>query len=71
MNPPNPPPAGTDPAIAAQMQIIQQMADTMEDMHAQMRQECQEMRQEREMCQERRVQQQQVPLPPPPPPLPP
>jgi hypothetical protein len=61
---------------------MQQMADTMADMHAQMRQECQEMRQEREdihqeMChereeirQERRVQQQQAPLPPPPP-LPP
>jgi hypothetical protein len=37
-----------------------------------MRQEHQEMRQEREeMCKERRGQQQQVPLPPPPPPLPP
>jgi hypothetical protein len=50
-NPPNPPPAGIDPAIAAQMRIMQQMTDTMADMHAQMRQECQEMRQEREeMC---------------------
>jgi hypothetical protein len=48
MNPPNPPPAGADPTIAAQMQIMQQMADTMADMHTQMRQECQEMRQERE-----------------------
>jgi hypothetical protein len=48
------------------------MADTMADMHTQMRQERQEMRQEwEEMHQERRVQQQQVPLPPPPPPLPP
>jgi hypothetical protein len=57
------------------------MADTMADMHAQMRQEHQEMRQEREeICQERRVQQQQLqqqqqhqqaPLPPPPPPVPP
>jgi hypothetical protein len=73
MDPPNPPPAGADPAIAAQMRIMQQMADTMADMHAQMRQERLEMRQEREeMCQERRVQQQQAPLPPPPPPpLPP
>jgi Mg2+ and Co2+ transporter CorA len=72
MNPPNPPPAGADPAIAAQMQIMQQMVDTMADMHEQMRQERQEMRQEREeMHQERRVQQQQAPLPPPPPPLPP
>jgi hypothetical protein len=62
------------------------MADTMADMHAQMRQECRKMRQEREdirqeMCQERdeihqerRAQQQQhqqAPLPPPPPPVPP
>jgi hypothetical protein len=51
------------------------MANTMQDMHAQMRQERQEMRQERqemreEMCQERMVQQQQAPLPPPPPPPP-
>jgi hypothetical protein len=48
LNPPNPPPAGTDPAIAVQMRIMQQMADTMADMHTQMRQERQEMRQERE-----------------------
>jgi Sec-independent protein translocase protein TatA len=39
------------------MRIVQQMADTMVDMHAQMRQERQEMRQEREeMRQERRAQ---------------
>jgi hypothetical protein len=37
MNPPNPPPVGADPAVAAQMRITQQMADTMADMHAQMR----------------------------------
>jgi hypothetical protein len=48
MNPPNPPPVGVDPVISAQMQIMQQMADTMADMHAHMRQERQEMRQERE-----------------------
>jgi acyl carrier protein phosphodiesterase len=54
------------------MQMMQQMADTMADMHAQMRQERQEMHQEREeMHQERRVQQQQAPLPPPPPLVPP
>jgi hypothetical protein len=59
MDPPNPPPAGADLAVVAQMRIMQQMADTMADMHAQMRQERQEMRQEREeMRQERRVQQQ-------------
>jgi hypothetical protein len=37
MNPLNPPPAGADPVVAAQMQMMQQMADTMADMHAQMR----------------------------------
>jgi hypothetical protein len=47
--------------------MMQHMADTMTDMHVQMRQERQEMCQEREeMRQERRVQQQQAPLPPPP-----
>jgi hypothetical protein len=85
MNPPNPPPVCVDPVISAQMQIMQQMADTMVDMHAQMRQKRQEMRQEREdirwemrqereeIRQERRAQQQQqqAPLPPPPPPVPP
>jgi hypothetical protein len=55
---------------------MQQMADTMTDMHAQMRHERQEMRQEtqeirEEMRQERRLQQQQTPLPPPPPSVPP
>jgi hypothetical protein len=70
MDPPNPPPAGADQVVAAQMRIMQQMVDTMADMHAQMRQEHQEMRQEREeIHQERRVQQQQAPLPPPPPPV--
>jgi hypothetical protein len=44
MNPPNPPLGGVDPLIAAQMRMMQQMADTMADMHAQMQQERQEMR---------------------------
>jgi hypothetical protein len=48
MDPPSPPSAEADPAVAAQMRIMQQMADTMTDMHVQMRQERQEMRQERE-----------------------
>jgi hypothetical protein len=34
MNPPNPSPTRTDPVVAAQMQMMQQMADTMADMHA-------------------------------------
>jgi septin family protein len=69
----NPPPGGVDPLIAAQMAVMQQMADTMADMRAQMQQERQEMRQEREdirqelrqereeIRQERRAQQQQLP----------
>ena len=32
MDPPNPPPAGTDLVVAAQMQMLQQMANTMTDM---------------------------------------
>jgi hypothetical protein len=32
--PPNPPPAGTDPVAAAQMQLLQQMANTMIEMQA-------------------------------------
>jgi hypothetical protein len=42
-NPPNAPPTGADLAVAAQMRIMQQMTDTMVDMHAQMPQERQEM----------------------------
>jgi E3 ubiquitin-protein ligase DOA10 len=80
MNPLNPPPAGTDPIAAAQMQLLQQMANTMKEMQAQMRQERQEMHKERqeirqEMRQERQemrqVRQEQQQLPPPPPPAPP
>jgi hypothetical protein len=47
MDPPLPPPTGVDPTVATQMRIMQQMADTMADMHAQIRQERQKMRQER------------------------
>jgi hypothetical protein len=47
-SPPNPPPAGTDSVVAAQMQMLQQMANTMNEIQAQMRQEHQEMRQERQ-----------------------
>jgi hypothetical protein len=45
--PPNPPLAGTDPVATVQMQLQQQMANTMMEMQAQISQECQEMRQER------------------------
>jgi hypothetical protein len=45
MNPPlNPPPAGTDPVAAAQMQLLQQMANTLTKMQAQTHQESQYMR---------------------------
>ena len=54
-SPSNPPPAGADPTAVAQMQLLQQMVNTMTEMQAQMRQERQEMRQEwQEMRQELR-----------------
>jgi hypothetical protein len=43
-SPQNPPPAGTDLVVAAQMQMLHQMANTMTEMQAQMRQERHEMR---------------------------
>jgi hypothetical protein len=52
MDLPNPPPARTDPMFAAQMQMLQQMANTMTDMQAQMWQERQEMYQERQEMRE-------------------
>jgi hypothetical protein len=52
MNPPNPPPVGMDLVIAAQMQMLQQMANMMYEMQAQMRQERQEMHQERQEMRE-------------------
>jgi hypothetical protein len=48
MNPPNPPPAEIDIVAVVQMQLLQQMANTMMEMQAQMRQEHQEMHQERQ-----------------------
>jgi hypothetical protein len=55
------------------MQLLQQMANTMIEMKAQMWQKRREMRQKmrQEMRQERLERQQQPPLPPPPPPAPP
>jgi hypothetical protein len=39
MNPPlNPPPAGTDVVVAAQMQLLQQMSNTMAEIQAQLHQ---------------------------------
>jgi hypothetical protein len=37
MNPLNPPSAGTDPVVAAQMQMLQQMANMMNEMQTLMR----------------------------------
>jgi hypothetical protein len=51
---PNPPPAGTDPVAAAQMHLLQQVANTMMEMQAQIRQEHQEMRQERQEIRQER-----------------
>jgi hypothetical protein len=54
MNSPNPPPAGTDPVVAAQMLVLQQMTEVLQqmtnmvnEMQNQIRQERQEMRQDR------------------------
>ena len=74
MNPSDPPPVGIDQVVAAQMMVIQQMANKVTEMQNQIRQERQEIRQDRlEIRQEIRQarlarQQQQRPLPPPPPP---
>jgi hypothetical protein len=46
--PPNPPPPRTDPVAAAQMQLLKHMASTMMEMLVQIRQERQDMRQERQ-----------------------
>jgi hypothetical protein len=43
MNPPNPPPAGADPGVPAQMLVLQQMAEVVNEMQNQIRQECQEI----------------------------
>jgi hypothetical protein len=72
MNPPNPPPIGIDQVVAAQMLVMQLMADMVTEMQNQIRQEQQEIRQDRlEICREIRQaqfeRQQQHPLPPPPP----
>ena len=77
MNHLDPPPVGIDQVVAAQMMVIQQMANIVTEMQNQIRQECQEIRQDRlEIRREIRQarlerQQQQHPLPPPPPPAPP
>jgi hypothetical protein len=47
MNPPNPPPTGTDLVVAAQMLVLQQMTNMVNEMQNQIRQERQEMHQDR------------------------
>jgi hypothetical protein len=77
MNPPNPQPVGNDQVVAAQMLVIQLMADMVTEMQNHIRQERQEIHQDRlEICREIRQaqlerQRQQQPLPPSPPPAPP
>jgi hypothetical protein len=46
MNPPNPPPVGIDQVVAAQMLVIQLMADMVTEMQNQIRQEREEIRQD-------------------------
>jgi hypothetical protein len=43
MNPPDPPPVGIDQVVAAQMLVIQQMAEVVNEMQNQIRQERQEI----------------------------
>jgi hypothetical protein len=45
MNPPNPPPVGIDQVVAAQMLVMQLMADMVTEIQNQIRQERQEIRQ--------------------------
>ena len=47
MNPPDPPPVGIDQVVAAQMLVIQQMANIVTEMQNQRRQEREEIRQDR------------------------
>jgi hypothetical protein len=39
MNPPNPPPVGIDQVVAAQMMVLQQMAEVVNEIQNQIRQE--------------------------------
>ena len=61
--PPNPPPV--DDVTTAQMQLLQQMVNTMTEMQAQIRKERQKMRQERQEMRQERQERQQLPPPPP------
>jgi hypothetical protein len=70
MNPPNPPPIGIDQVVSAQRLVIQQLTDMVIEMQNQIRQECEEIRQEIRQSRLERQRQQQ-PLPPPPSPTPP
>jgi hypothetical protein len=47
MNPPDPPHVGIDQVVVAQMLVIQLMSDMVTEMQNQIRQECQEIRQDR------------------------
>jgi hypothetical protein len=72
MNPSDPPPVGIDQVVAAQMMVIQQMANMVTELQNQIRQEREEIRQDSlEWQAQLERQQQQRPLPPPPPPAPP
>jgi hypothetical protein len=44
MNPPDPPPVGINQVVAAQMMVLQQMAEVVNKMQNQIRQERQEIR---------------------------
>jgi hypothetical protein len=73
MNPPDPPQVGINQVVATQMMVIQQMANMVIELQNQIRQECEEIRQDRleirrEIRQSQLERQQQQRLLPPPPP---
>jgi hypothetical protein len=75
MNPSNPPPVGIDQVVAAQMLVIQLMADMVTKMQNQIRQErqeiCQDQLEIRREIRQAQLERQQQQQPPPPPPAPP
>ena len=65
MNPPNPPPTGTNPVVAAQMLVLQQMTNTVDEMQNQIRQQREEIRQVRQEIRQARLERQRLQQPPP------
>jgi hypothetical protein len=75
MNPPDPPPVGIDQVVATQMMVIQQMANMVTELQNQIRQEreeiCQDRLEIRWEIRQAQLERQRQQQPPPPPPAPP